>query len=97
MPTNKRWTATNVRAYLVFQPMPDCFDATQWVEWKHYAKEATNGVGDNGGIGPPELPPHCSDCTRAYQSHMRQAGRCSHPEVKFLANRAYIDPATLAD
>lgn len=85
------WTAQNVRAYLVFQPLPDCFTGPQWTEWKKYAGLAASGVGNNGG-GPTDLPPHCGDCTREFQADMRVFDRCAHPEVKFIGPKAYLDP-----
>lgn len=87
----RQWSGKNVQAYLVFQSQPRCFNAEQWADWKHYALAATQGVGNNGGIGTIDLPPHCSDCTRPYQYEMRELGLCAHPEVKFLAGRAYLD------
>lgn len=90
--SKNQWTGRNVLAYLVFQAKPACFEPAQWAEWKHYADAAARGVGDNGGIGPNDLPPHCSDCTRTYQAAMRKVGLCGHPEVKFLRNAAYLDP-----
>ncbi len=96
MAVNRRWSAINVRAYLVFQPQPACFSTSQWAEWKRCALAATQGAGDNGG-GTIDMPPHCEDCTRQYQTAMRAAGLCAHPEVKFLASRPYLDPGRLSD
>lgn len=85
------WTGPAVLAYLVFQPQPACFEPAQWGEWKQCAERAARGVGDNGGVGPTALPPHCSDCTRAYQAKMRLQGRCQHIEVHFAKGLAYLD------
>lgn len=92
--SKRQWSGIQVRAFLAFQPNPPCFEPHQWAAWKQCAHDASLGVGNNGGIGTIDLPPHCSDCTRSFQSSMRAEGRCTHPEVKFLEGRAYIDPAT---
>lgn len=57
---------------------PRCWNGQHgWEEWNSLNKMAD----DTNGKSPDH---YCTDCTPEYQAQMKAAGRCEHPEVKFV-------------
>lgn len=60
---------------------PACYTPEQWKEYQKFAANPVLKDEPNG---------YCADCLPEHQAEMKKAGKCPHPDVRFVVEEGGI-------